>query len=100
VHRRVGVQRLGVARGRAAQSVAKPPGSISVTWMPKSATSWASDWLKPSSAHFDAWYMPMPMNAEMPPIEETWRMWPLRCSRRNGSAAWVTHSAPNRFVSI
>ena len=26
-------------------------------------------------------------------------MWPERCSRRIGSAAWVTHSAPNRFVS-
>ena len=36
----------------------------------------------------------------MPPIEDTWRMWPLPCSRRNGSAAWVTHSAPNRLVSI
>jgi hypothetical protein len=35
-----------------------------------------------------------------PPIEDTWTMWPLPCSRRNGSAAWVTHSAPNRLVSI
>ena len=68
--------------------------------MPKPATSCASAWLRPSSAHFDAWYMPMPGNAEMPPIDETWRMWPLPCSRRNGSAACVTHSAPNRLVSI
>ncbi len=36
----------------------------------------------------------------MPPIEDTWMMWPLPCSRRNGSAAWVTHRAPNRLVSI
>ena len=27
-------------------------------------------------------------------------MWPDPCSRRNGSAAWVTHMAPNTFVSI
>ena len=37
------------------QSVEKPPGSTSVTLMPKSATSWASDWLRPSSAHLEAW---------------------------------------------
>ena len=36
----------------------------------------------------------------MPPIDDTWMMWPLRCSRRYGKAAWVTHSAPNTFVSI
>ena len=40
---------------RPAQSVANPPGSISVTWMPNWATSWASAWLMPSSAHLDAW---------------------------------------------
>ena len=33
-------------------------------------------------------------------MEETWRMCPLPCSRRYGSAAWVTQSAPNRLVSI
>ena len=49
-----------------AQSVEKPPGSMSVTLMPKPATSWASAWLKPSSAHFDAWYMPMFGNARDP----------------------------------
>ena len=38
-----------------AQSVAKPPGSTSVTWMPKPATSCASACEKPSSAHFEAW---------------------------------------------
>ncbi len=27
-------------------------------------------------------------------------MCPLPCARRNGSAAWVIHSAPKRFVSI
>ncbi len=27
-------------------------------------------------------------------------MWPLPCARSNGRAAWVTHSAPNRLVSI
>ena len=38
-------QRLGAARPTTPpQSVANPPGSISVTWMPKSATSWASAW--------------------------------------------------------
>jgi hypothetical protein len=63
-------------------------------------TSAASAWLMPSSAHFDAWYMPMPGKAEMPPIEETCRKWPLPCSRSSGSAACVTHSAPNRLVSI
>jgi hypothetical protein len=67
---------------------------------PKPATSSASDWLIPSSAHFDAWYMPMPAKAEIPPMEETCRKWPLPCSRRYGSAACVTHSAPNRLVSI
>ena len=36
----------------------------------------------------------------MPPIDETCRMWPEPCSRRNGSAAWVTHIAPKTFVSI
>ena len=30
-------------------------------------------------------------NAEIPPIDETWTMCPDPCSRRNGSAAWVTH---------
>ena len=39
-------------------------------------------------------------NAEMPPIEETWRIWPDRCSRMNGNAAWVTHIAPKTLVSI
>ena len=42
----------------------------------------------------------MPGNALTPPIEDTWMTWPEPCSRRIGSAAWVTHSAPNRFVSI
>ena len=44
--------------------------------------------------------MPTFGNAVMPPIDDTWMMWPLRCSRRNGSAACVTHSAPNTLVSI
>ena len=39
-------------------------------------------------------------NAETPPIEETWRMWPDPCSRMNGSAACVTHMAPKMLVSI
>ena len=43
--------------------------------------------------------MPTSGNAEMPPIEDTWMMWPLPCSRRYGSAACVTHRAPNRLVS-
>ena len=67
--------------------------------MPKSATSWASAWVNPSSAHLDAWYAPMPAKAEIPPIEETWRMCPLFCFRRCGSAAWVTQNAPKTFVS-
>ena len=36
----------------------------------------------------------------MPPMEDTCRMCPEPCSRRNGSAAWVTHSAPKTLVSI
>ena len=44
--------------------------------------------------------MPMPGKAEMPPIEDTWMMWPEPCSRRNGSAACVTQRAPKRLVSI
>ena len=44
--------------------------------------------------------MPTFGNAVMPPIDDTWMMWPLPCARRNGSAAWVTQSAPNRLVSI
>ena len=44
--------------------------------------------------------MPTFGNAEIPPIEDTWTMCPLPCARRNGSAAWVTHSAPKRLVSI
>lgn len=83
-----------------AQSVENPPGSISVTLMPNPSTSCASDCEKPSSAHFDAWYMPTSGNAEIPPIDDTWMMCPLRCARRIGSAACVTHRAPNRFVSI
>ena len=39
------------------------------------------------------------MNAETPPIDDTCRMCPLPCSRRYGSAAWVTQSAPSTFVS-
>ena len=35
-----------------------------------------------------------------PPIEETWMKCPEPCSRRIGSAALVTHSAPNTLVSI
>ena len=93
-------ERLRVPADAPPQSVEKPPGSMSVTLMPNPATSWASAWLRPSSAHFEAWYIPTVGNAEMPPIEETCRMWPLPCARRNGSAAWVTHSAPNRLVSI
>src|SRR6185503_15018338 len=38
-------------------------------------------------------------NAEIPPMEDTCRMCPEPCSRRNGSAAWVIHSAPKRLVS-
>ena len=44
--------------------------------------------------------MPTVGNAEMPPMEETCRRWPLPWARRKGSAAWVTHSAPNKLVSI
>ena len=50
--------------------------------MPRSATSSESDWLNASSAHFEAWYMPIPGNAVIPPIEETWRKWPLPAARR------------------
>jgi hypothetical protein len=39
------------------------------------------------------------MNAEIPPIEDTWMMFPLPCSRSQGRATWVTHSAPSRLVS-
>jgi hypothetical protein len=39
--------------------------------MPMSATSWARARENPSRAHFEAWYMPMVGNAEMPPIEDT-----------------------------
>src|SRR5579875_2795944 len=77
-----------------AQSVAKPPGSISVTLTPNGLTSWARAWLKPSSPHFDAWYSPTVGNAETPPIDETWMMCPAPRPRREGRAAWVTHSAP------
>ena len=38
-------------------------------------------------------------NALIPPIDDTCRMCPDPCSRRIGSAAWVTHSAPKTFVS-
>ena len=31
--------------------------------------------------------MPTKGNAVMPPIEDTWMMWPLPCSRRYGNAA-------------
>ena len=41
----------------------------------------------------------MPGNALIPPMEETWMMWPEPCSRRKGRAAWVTQTAPKRFVS-
>ena len=44
--------------------------------------------------------MPTFWNAVIPPIDDTWMMCPLRCARRNGSAACVTHSAPKTFVSI
>ena len=43
--------------------------------------------------------MPMFGNALIPPIDDTCRMWPEPCARRYGSAAWVTHSAPNTLVS-
>ena len=51
------VGQLGSARlaDEPAQSVEKPPGSMSVTWMPNGSTSCASACEKPSSAHFDAW---------------------------------------------
>ena len=41
----------------------------------------------------------MPGNALMPPMLDTWMMWPLPCARMIGSAAWVTQSAPKKFVS-
>jgi demethylmenaquinone methyltransferase/2-methoxy-6-polyprenyl-1,4-benzoquinol methylase len=44
--------------------------------------------------------MPTFWNAVMPPIDDTWMMCPLRCARRYGSAACVTHSAPNTLVAI
>lgn len=44
--------------------------------------------------------MPTFWNAEMPPIDDTWMMCPLRWARRYGSAACVIHSAPNTLVSI
>jgi hypothetical protein len=50
--------------------------------MPKPATSAASDWLRPSRAHFDAWYIPMFGNALIPPMLDTCRMWPEPCARR------------------
>ena len=36
----------------------------------------------------------------IPPMLETWMMWPACWARMIGSAAWVTHSAPKKFVSI
>ena len=59
-----------------AQSVLNPPGSIDVTWMPNPATSCASAWERPSNAHFDAWYAPTFGNALIPPMLDTWMMWP------------------------
>ena len=44
--------------------------------------------------------MPTSGKALMPPIDDTWMRWPPPWARIIGSAAWVTHSAPNRFVSI
>ena len=44
--------------------------------------------------------MPTMGKAEIPPIDETCRMWPLPWARRKGNAAWVIQSAPKRFVSI
>lgn len=38
--------------------------------------------------------------AATPPMLDTWRMWPLPWPRMIGSAACVTHRAPNRLVSI
>ena len=67
--------------------------------MPNPATSCASAWLMPSSAHFDAWYAPMPAKALMPPIDDTCTTCPLPCARRWGRAAWVTQTAPNRLAS-
>ena len=34
-----------------------------------------------------------------PPIDDTWMMWPDPWARMSGSAAFVTHRAPNRLVS-
>ncbi len=81
------------------QSVLYPEGSTSVTWIPNSATSCDSDWLRPSSAHFDAWYMPVSVNALMPPMLETCTMCPDPCSRMIATAACVIQSAPNTLVS-
>ncbi|MDP9890759.1 hypothetical protein J2X98_004373 [Pseudarthrobacter enclensis] len=53
------------------QSVEKPPGPTSVTWILNPSPSCVSDWEKPSSAHFDAWYAPTVGKALIPPMLDT-----------------------------
>lgn len=38
-------------------------------------------------------------NPETPATEEIWMMCPPPCSRRWGTAAWTTHTAPKKLVS-
>src|ERR1700754_2545766 len=54
-----------------AQSVAKNPGSTSVTLTPKGSTSKARASLKASSANLDAQYRPRFGPVKMPPVDET-----------------------------
>jgi hypothetical protein len=73
-----------------AQSVRMPPGSTTVTLIPRGATSADSASLKPPTAHFADWYAVMPGLPMRPPSEEIWMIRPPPCLRMNGTTALVT----------
>ena len=66
--------------------------------MPKPATSCGSDCEKPSRRPLRRVVGARQSRTRvMPPMLDTWMMWPEPCARMIGSAAWVTQSAPRRL---
>ena len=78
-----------------AQSVAKPPGSTIVTWMPSPATSFDQDLAEPGDCELRGLVRAQPGGPpRRPPIELICRMRPLRCRRITGNTARVTYTTP------
>ena len=84
---------------RARKLVAKYPGLINNTLIPKCATSVLRASNKPSKANLVEQYQPAPGNEIIPPIEEIVAMKPDFLDLKCGKKAFVTFIVPQTLTS-